>query len=227
MNRTLVAARLHVVNPVTGIGLPLGILTLVLVVNLVIAAAAGSGFSTGGVTAVLIVVAIAAAQAMTQFFSFALGIGLSRREFYAGTALHAVAQAASVGSLLAAGAAVERATGGWGLDLTFFAFGPQATAKPLLGWVIFTAALLAASAVGAAFGAVFQRWGVYGMYTVSGAVALVATVTAVVITSQGWWPAVGQALGNQPLPAPAAVYPALLALLLGGAGWLVMRRATP
>ena len=51
---------------------------------------------------------------------FALALGVSRRSYYIGTALLAVALAAVYGLALTVLQVIERATGGWGVGLHFF-----------------------------------------------------------------------------------------------------------
>ncbi len=86
MNRTLVATRIHLINWRWSLAFPLGLITLILLFNLGIGLVTGAaGFTTGGLTALYVVVAITQSTAMTQFFPLALGLSLTRREFYAGT----------------------------------------------------------------------------------------------------------------------------------------------
>ncbi|WP_300016483.1 hypothetical protein [Pseudonocardia sp.] len=225
MTRIVDVARLQLMDGRKAVGLPLGIMATVLALNVAIAFIASSGdLSTGGVSAIYVVVAIGQIQVITQFFPFALGLGVTRKEFYAAALLYALVQAMAFGLVLAAGLAIERATGGWGVGLGFFRFG--APENLLLAWLVFAAVLLGCSAVGLGFGVVFKRWGQLGVYAVLIGLAVVLVGAMAVIGWQGWWPQVFSALGDQP-PAAAVVYPLLLALLVGGAGWLGLRRATP
>ncbi len=74
---------------------------------------------------------------------------------------------------------------------------------------------------------VFQRWRQTGLYlagiTTS---ALVAGVT-VLVTSQGWWPAIEAFITGQSALTVFAGFPLVFALLVGCAGWMSIRRATP
>ncbi|HEY6295395.1 MAG TPA: hypothetical protein VIX15_07000, partial [Streptosporangiaceae bacterium] len=60
------------------------------------------------------------ARSITRPLPFALALGVSRRSFYAGTALLAGAIAAVYGLGVAVLQLIERATGGWGVNLHYF-----------------------------------------------------------------------------------------------------------
>jgi hypothetical protein len=164
---------------------------------------------------------------MTQLFPFALGLGVTRRAFYAATALLAVVEALAYGALLLVLSLVERASGGWGLGLKFFAIDFLVVDDPLLQWLVYAVPFVAAAALGIFNGVVFKRWGQTGVYAVTIAFSVVVAAATVLVSWQGWWPALGSWFAGQGTTALFGVYPLVLALLLGGAGWLVIRRATP
>ncbi|MDN5749558.1 MAG: hypothetical protein L0H64_13755 [Pseudonocardia sp.] len=228
MTRVVDVARIHVVNRRLAVGLPLAVLLGVLLLNIAIAIVAGTGeVKTGSVTAIYAVVGITMLQAITQFFGFALGLGVTRRAFYAGTALFAVVQAIGYGLLLTLGVVAERATGGWGVGLSFFRFGVSVQESPVVHWLDFSAGLLVFSAAGVAFGVVFKRWGLLGVYATLLTLAAVLIAAAAVIGWQGWWPQVFSLFSSLPSPVAGAGVLALCAVAIGGAGWLVLRCATP
>ena len=82
------------------------------------------------------------------------------------------------------------------------------------------------SAIGVLAGVVFRRWRHTGIYlAIFGSVVLIVTV-GVLTKTQNWGPSIGNFFGGQPSLALFAVYPLVLTLVLGGAAWLVLRRAT-
>jgi hypothetical protein len=228
MNRTLVATRIQLVtNWRWSLAFPVALLGFILLINIVVGLIAGSpGFTTGGLTAAYIIAATTQLTAMTQFFPFSLGLSLTRREFYAGTWLFVLVQSMFIAVVLAAALAVERATGGWGARLGFFRFGVPDDANPFVAALIFVAVLLAASGAGAVFGIVFKRYGQLGVWVVILGLVLALTATAAYI---GWRQAWPQVIGAFADPSTAALigYPLLVAVVLAGAGWLGLRRATP
>jgi hypothetical protein len=165
-------------------------------------------------------------QTMTQVFPFTLGLGVTRRKFAAATALVVTAQALLFGLVLVAFGAVERLTGGWGREARIFELGALRQDGPLTQWLAYSGPIVAASAIGVLAGVVFQRWRQTGIYlSVFGSAALLAGAGALT-TTQHWWPSIGGFLGGQPSLALFTAYPLVFALALGGAAWLVLRRAT-
>jgi len=232
VNRVLAVVRLQFVNARFTLGLPLGILALVWFINWALFASIGDvappgGRTTGGVMAIYFVFGSGYLQTMTQTFPFALGMGVTRRAFSAGVALLVVGESAAFGLLLTALNAVERTTGGWGLDLRFFAVDFVVVENPLVQWLVYTVPFLAIAFLGLFVGVVFKRWGAPGVWTVVIAAALVLGGLAVLATWAGRWTAVGGWFAGQGAPALFVGYPLVLTLLLALGGWLVIRRATP
>ncbi|HYH33111.1 MAG TPA: hypothetical protein VD903_22290 [Pseudonocardia sp.] len=230
MRRVLDVARIQTINPFLTIGLPLVVLGLVLLLNLatfaVIGGPSDGDRTTGALLALYVMMGIAPLQTMTQLFPFALGLGVTRRTFYAATALVVVAQSAVYGLVIVIASQVEASTGGWGLGLRFFGlpFLPQGNIAAQ--WLAVTVPMVVLASIGVFVGVVFKRWGQLGVYgaTIGGAALL--TGLALLVTGLDGWPAVGGFLASQPPLALLAGYPLLIALLFGGTGWLVLRRAT-
>jgi hypothetical protein len=232
MNQVLPVVRLQLVNWRFGLGMPLGILTMVFALNLGLFGSMGDvippdGRMTGAIMSIYVVVGVGLLQTMTQTFPFALGMSVTRRAFLAGVALLAAAEALGFGALLLVLNLVERASGGWGLGLKFFALDFMTVDSPALQWLVFVVPFLVFAAVGVFTGVVFKRWGQPGVYGVVVAASVALGGLAVLITWRGGWPAVGGWFADQPVAALFAGYPLILVVLLGGASWLAIRRATP
>ena len=232
MSQVLSVVRIQLINWQYGFGLPLGILGLVLGLNLALFASLGDvappdGWTTGALMSIYITFGVGYLQTMTQTFPFALGLSVTRRAFYAGVTLLVLVESLLFGGLVTLLGAVERGTGGWGLQVAFFDLGFLRVDDPLLQWLVYTAPFTACALLGVVVGVVFKRWGQTGVYAVAIAATVLVGGAVVLITGQGWWPSVGSWLAGQPVAALAVGYPLALAVLLGGAGWLAMRRATP
>jgi hypothetical protein len=232
MNRVLAVVRLQLVNWRFGLGMPVGILALVLAINLVLFGSLGDavppdGRMTGGLLSIYIVVGVGLLQTMTQTFAFAVGLGVTRRAFYAGVVLLVAVEALGFGALVLVLNLVERASGGWGMGLKFFALDFLSVDDPVLQWLILTVPFLAFATVGMFTGVVFKRWGQAGIYAVFMVLSVLLAALAVLITLRSGWPAVGGWFAGQSAPALFVWYPLVLSLLLGGASWLAIRRATP
>ena len=230
MKRVLDVSRIQLVNWPTVVGYPLGILASLPILGLLIDITNGETTTDHQIfilpTPYLMIVT-AHLQTMTQMFPFALGLSVTRRAFYAATALVVTAQAALFGLLMLAFDGIERMTGGWGRHIQIFGLGPLRQDNPVTQWLAYTVPLMVVSAIAVLVGVVFQRWRQTGIYVAGLGGAALFTGVGVLVTKQGWWPAVGRFFAGQPTLALVAGYPLLIALLIGGVGWLAIRRATP
>lgn len=236
MRRVLDVARIQTVNWQFVLTLPLGVLAGTFVINLVVfgtvlatvgGPANAAGFNTGALSSLYIVAGISHLQTMTQVFPFAVGLSVTRRTFYAATALVVLAQSAAFGLLVTILQVIERATGGFGVRMTFFDFGFLAQDNVILQWLVYTVPLLAVSALGVSTGVVFARWGQWGIWAVVLGASVLGAGLTMLITWQRWWEAVGTFFAGQSSFALVAGYPSVIVLVLGVAGWLAIRRATP
>jgi hypothetical protein len=232
MNRVLDVARVQAVNWRGIVAWPLGILAFTLVINVAIFGAIGDaappeGRVTGALSSIYIVMFVAHLQTITQVFPFALGLSVTRRAFFAGTALVVVAQALFFGLVLLLLEWVERTTGGWGVGVRYFGLPFLIQENPLTQWLVYVVPFLGVSAIGVFMGVVFKRWGQAGMYVLTMTAGVLAAGFAIVVTWQRSWPSVGSFFTGQSTFALLAGYPLVIALVLGGVGWFTIRRATP
>ena len=230
MSRVLTAARLHLVNPVMMLGIAWLVAGISFAINVAIfgltPAGAEQGF-TGGVASLYITVFVVFVQAATQLLPFAMGLSLSRRTFYLGTALMAVAQSVVYGIALAALVAVEGATGGWGVGLAFWGPDPMDVDSFALQVLVSGGPLLAFTFAGIGVGVVMKRWGQLGMWGLIVGTVVVLGGLAVLITWLEAWGAIGAWFGNRSVVTVAAGLPALLALALAALSWGGLRRTVP
>jgi hypothetical protein len=232
VNRLLALLRIQFLNWRLALLMPLGLLALILGINLAIFASIGDaappeGRTTGALMSIYIIIGVGYLQSMTQLFPFVLGLGVTRRAFFGATAVVAAVEALGYGALMLLFSVLERASGGWGLGLKFFALDFLVVDGPLLQWLVYSVPFVAVASMGIFTGVVFKRWGQVGVYAVTIAFSVVLAAAVVVVTWQGWWPQLGGWFAGQSATTLFGVYPLALALLLGGAGWLAIRRATP
>jgi hypothetical protein len=230
MARVLDVARIQLVNWPVLLGYPLGLLAVLPLLGWGIDVSNGEG-ALGAHEIYLLpalwgVVGPAHLQSMTQVFPFALGLGVTRRTFAAATALVVLGQALLLGLAMMVLDVVERSSGGWGREARIFGLDVLGRHDPFALWFVYSGPLVAVAAIGVLAGVVFQRWRQTGIYlALAGAVALIAGIK-VLVAKRSWWPAIGEFLGGQPSFALYTACPVVLALVLGGAAWLVLRRAT-
>jgi hypothetical protein len=231
ITRAVRAARLQLVNPLQA-ALPWLILTMVFVFNLIIFRLVPMSPEvdervTGGLAAIYVFVLVAHLQTMTQVFPFALGLSVTRREFFAGTSLLILAQAVLQGLAITLMAGLENATGGWGLDILFFRV-PVVVEQPLWAqFLIYTVPFVALGYTSVFIGTVFKRWNQLGMYVLGLGSAVLFTLGVLVLNRLEGWPALSRFLVGTPVLELTAGYPALIAVGFAAVGFLVLRRATP
>ena len=230
--------RLHVANPIPTLVLPWIITFIIFAGNLAIwlmvAQAAGGvdnvepgGFQyNGGISWIVVFMMVVAVQAMNLTFPFALGFAVTRRDFYLGSALYFVLLSLLYATGLTVIAAIEKATGGWGLDAAFFApFGLHDRPLAVL-WFVYFGLMLLFFFLGAAVATVWVRWKAYGLYAFFIGLAVLLIGAGWVITVTESWGDVGQFfVTNSPAELVAWTLP--LTLVSAVVGFLFLRRATP
>ncbi|MCZ2813196.1 hypothetical protein O2W15_17330 [Modestobacter sp. VKM Ac-2979] len=232
MNRVLGAARLQLINPLLSVGIGWAIVALAFVVNLAIWGVgdldtSASDSNTGGLAALYITVLVTYIQAVTMVFPLAMGLSLSRRVFYLGTALVAVVQAVVFGIALAALTAVENATNGWGAGLEFWAPGAVDVGNPALQVVVFAVPMMAFAFMGIGLGVLYKRWGATGIYALTAALIVGTGALVVLLTWRRAWDDLGAWLTDRSVESFAIGLPAVAALALAALAYLGLRRAVP
>ncbi len=232
MNRLLAAARLHAMNPLLTIGIPWGIVLLSFAINLALWGTIGIGQEdpeafTGGVASLYITLLVVFVQSVTALLPFAMGMSLSRRTFYAGTALAAVTVALVYGTALSVLTSLEDATAGWGVGLQFFAPGGFDVDDPVLQVVVSGAPMLAAAFVGVAIGVVMKRWGATGLWTLAVATIVLVGVAAVLVSWRRAWEDLGGWLTDQSALTLAVALPVAVALVTAAISFAGLRRVVP
>lgn len=230
MSRLLSVSRLHTVAWPATIGWPWGILASSFALNLLLFAAIGDaiadgGSRTGGLSSIYITVMIVAIGWVTQVYPFALGMSVTRREFYTATTGYAVIQAFAFAVPLYLLKVIEDATNGWGLSLSFFGVGFLSVHNGLLQIVVYAVPMLLMSFLGIFFGTVFNRWGSNGMFAFTVGAIVVLGAAATLITWRRAWRQIGHWFATQNVETLVVGWPMVLAVLFAGAGYLVIRRA--
>ena len=235
--RVTATVRIHLANPWAIIITPWLITAAIFLMNFaiwhIVLMAVGSKEITpdafhynGGITWLVVYMVVVAVQAMNQTFSFVVGLGATRRDYFLGTSLIFVGLAVMFGGGVSLLAGLERVTDGWGVGGWFFAPGAFAT-MPL--WEIaatYILGLLFMFFVGSAVAAVFVRWGSNGLLIFFAVVALLVVATLWGITQANEWSTVSDFVKSR-TPLELALTTVPFATLGGLVGYALMRRATP
>lgn len=229
MLRAWKIVRMQSANLPMQLAMPWGVLLSAFLVNLLVFGLipdTGELRITGALASIYVFVFVAFLITMTQVFPFALGLSVTRKDFFAGTSLLIVLQSLGFGIVLTILLAIEQATDGWGLRLHFMGVPFLLTGNWFTQVIVYAAPFLLVSYASVFFGTVYKRWNQAGMWVLSIGGILLVGGGAALITWLGLWPAIGRFFTRTPIMLLIAGYPTLLAALAAGASFLILRRAT-
>ncbi|MFR9796704.1 hypothetical protein ACL02U_12475 [Streptomyces sp. MS06] len=177
----------------------------------------------GGLAAVFVVVFVVGLQSVARALPFALSLGISRRGYFLGATSLALALAVAFGLVVAVGQAVERKTGGWGMDMGYFRIPYLLDGPWYLSWLTATLAFVLMFVYGMWYGLVHRRAGAVGTVVFGAAQLSVLALAAVVATWVHGWADVGHFFVTVTAAGVTGVLGAVVALLLAG-GFATIRR---
>ncbi|QKJ18006.1 hypothetical protein [Microbacterium hominis] len=231
MSRTLNVVRMQLVNRNTYIWVPLMVLGGSLLITLAVyAMIAGAGVPGplygGGAQAPLWYFGVVGIQSLTLTFPFSQAMSVTRREFYLGTLLTAVATSALLAIVFVIGGLIEQATGGWGMNGYFFYLPFMWEAGPLGAAVSFFTVAMAFFVVGFWSATIYKRFGSLVLTTVLiGLGALLVGVMFLIGRANAWAQVFGW-FGTQG-SLGLSLWGLLVIAVLGGISYLTLRRAVP
>ena len=241
MNTLVKIARYHLVQPWQYLVVPWGVLTFSFLVSIVPYALIPVGHHTaltahgvvsvpnarytGASSSFFIYFLVLGIQSIGRSLPFGLALGVSRRTYYTGTALLAAALACTNGLAVAILQAIERATGGWGVQMSFFRVAFVLDGPWYLTWLSSFVGLTLLFVYGMWFGIVYRRWGALGTIAfIAAQVTLVLAVVVIVTWAHGWT-GVGHFFTGLTAAGLTGMLAVLAAALLVG-GHATIRRAT-
>jgi hypothetical protein len=221
------AARIHLIYARVSLTVPWAVMASSLLINIVIYSTMNdsSNRSTGGISSVFGTMAFINLATITQVFPFAVALSVTRWAFLAATAVLVVAESLASGVILTVLKAIEKGTGGWGVDLRFFDVPYITQHNPFLQALVYAAPLAAMCFLGICVAAVYQRWGQLGLWLTLIGVIVVGGLSVAALIFFDAMHAIGSFFTGQPAFAVLAVYPTLAAALLAAAGGRMLLRA--
>ncbi len=236
MSTLVKVARYHLVQPFQYLALAWMVLAFSFAVNVIVfgitpvdhhtaLTASTDGRSTGALSSFFILFLVLGVQSIGRSLPFGLALGVSRRSYYMGTALLAVVLACADGLALAALQAIERATGGWGVQMGFFRVPYLLDGPWYLTWLTSFVGLTLLFVYGMWFGIVYRRWSLVGTLTFIAAQVTVLLAAALVVTWSHGWTGVGHFFTGLTAAGLTGLLAVLAVALLAG-GHATIRRAT-
>jgi hypothetical protein len=225
MTTWIKVARYHLVDRLTYVVGPWAILAFVFLVNLIITAVQGGPSPTKALVVIYLYFFALGIMSIGRSLPFGLALGASRRSYYTGTALLAVALAAADGLALAVLQVVERATGGWGVTMHFFQVSYVLPGPWYLTWLTSFVGLTLLFIYGMCYGIVNARWNRFGLVVFM--VVQIAAIRVWILVA-AWaqsWPGVGRFVTTPGAAGLTGVLGAFAVALLVG-GFALVRRVT-
>jgi hypothetical protein len=231
MNRVLGVARLQLTTWKQSFGWPVAILGLSFALNLLFYASMADAIDgpqvTGGLISIYIFQCILCSQVMTQWFSFAVGLNVTRRTFLAASGVVILLQSMVFAVLLYGMAMLEQLTDGWGVRMTYFTLMPITDGYSPLSIVIFFVPMLVFSFFGLLFGVIGKRWGTNGVLSATLLSLLLLGGAVVFITWLDSWGQIWGWFADQPGLALALGWTLVPLVLFAGGSYALTRRAVP
>lgn len=228
MSTYINVARYHLVQRVIYVMLPWAIMTFSFLINLVIHSQASNEPSpsfTGGLATIYVFVFVGGLLSIARSLPFGLSLGISRRSYYLGTVLLAIALAAAFGLALAVLQVVERATDGWGIHMGFFRVRYILAGPWYLTWLTSFVVLTLLFVYGIWFGLVYWRWDLTGLLAFIAVQIIVLLAAVLVASGTHAWPSIGHFFTALTATGLTGVLAAAAAVLLAG-GQAAIRRVT-
>ena len=182
--------------------------------------------TTGGLIGLYGVAIGMATVSVTQIFPYALGMSVTRREFYLAWSLLAVVQSVVYGLVVCLLRAVEQATGYWGMGMRYFGLPFMDDANPVLLLLGYAVPMLVVIHLGILLGTLHLRWGTTGVLAGLTLAFTALGLAAALITWTRQWHAIGRWLLDQSPTALLAGWPVLVAAAFAVGGYTLIRRAT-
>jgi hypothetical protein len=228
-NSWVKVARYHLVDRFTFTVVPWIVLTFDFLITIAVTDAIGPvkhpQAQSGAVFAIYVFFLIIGAISVFRSLPFGLAVGVSRRAYYAGTTLLALALAAIDGLALAMLQVIERATNGWGVTLHFFRMPYLLNGPWYLTWLTSFVLLALAFVYGMWFGLVYRRWNLIGLLAFAAAQIIVLAGGAALTTVTHAWSTVGHFFTTLSVVGLTGLLAALAGVLLAG-GYTTIRHVT-
>jgi hypothetical protein len=194
VNNLTNVARYHLMNRLGFLILPWAVMTFAFTICLIVfwrIAPSASSSHVGAVASIFVIFFVLGIQSVAQSLPFGLSLGVSRRTYFEGTVLLVIGLSAAYGLLLVVLQEVERATGGWGVDMHFFRVSFLLNGTWYQTWLTSFVGLALLFVCGMWFGLVWRRWNLTGLLLFIASLVTVMLIAALAVTWAHVWDGVG------------------------------------
>lgn len=223
MNTWIKVARLPLVGGMNYLAYPWFILGLNFFIALTLNGAVGGGLRSGELFAIYAAFIAMGVICVARWLPFALSLGVSRRSYYLGVSLLALALSAIDGLALTLLTVLEGATNGWSTSLHFFRVAYIFAGPWYQTWLTSFVLLTVAFVYGMWFGIVYRRWNLLGLVVFSSVQAVVLTCAALIATNAHAWASIGHFFTTLSAWGLTGLLAVLAAILLAS-GFATIRR---
>jgi hypothetical protein len=225
MNRVSSVVKMHSRDKWSWFIVPWLVMLSSFTINLIISYLIDEPLKTGGIASIYIYTFIAGIITLAQTFPFALGMSVSRTDYFLGTS--AMIILTSIGStiLLFLLGLTEGWTNAWGSDLNYFRV-PYLSDGPLINQLTVPLVLLLFMHYsGILIAATHKRSGRNVMFIISGVMLLVGTVLGFLANYLNWYPAIFKWMGEQ-TAVDYTLWMLPLIVIFAAVSYLLLRKTT-
>jgi hypothetical protein len=226
MNRIASVFRMHAKDKWSWFLIPWIVLMSSFLINLLMSFIIDDPIYTGGIASIYIYMLVAGIVTLAQTFPFALGLSVTRRDYFMGTvSIIAVSCAVTSIGLCVLSFIESDLIPGWGTELYFFHLPYWSDGSILVQMANYFFVLLHLVFLGFVISSLYRRFGRSGLLIWSLVMLLIVTVTSFVMTYFGLWMGLFQWVATHTMLHISSILlvGAIVYVLLS---YLLLRRAT-
>lgn len=225
MNRVASVVKMHSRDKWSWFFTPWLVMLSSFIVNLFISLLVDEPIRTGGIASIFIYMFVAGIVTLAQTFPFALGLSVSRKDYYLGTAAMIIITSIGSAAVLLLLALIENWTGAWGSGLYFFNV-PYLSDGPLINqFTIPLVILLFMHFWGMMIAATHKRIGKNGMFIISAILLFIFTILGFLARQLNWYSTIFDWMGKQ-TAVDYSLWMLPFIVIFAGVTYLLLRRST-
>jgi len=226
MNRSTGVMRMHLRDKFSYLILPWIICLGSFAINLIVGGLVQEekGFYSGGIMSIFIYMLVTGIVVVPQTIPFALGLGVRRSDYFAGTASTLTILSFIFSAMLTLFSWVEATTSGWGIKLGFFHLPYLFNGSHIQEFFVFFLIMLVMSLCGFIIACFHRRFGKTGTFTMFITLFLLGSLFSLYMTFYADWMAVFHWFGDK-TALDLAVRTIPFSIIFAALSYLFLRRS--